>query len=173
MRTKFEIGAEFETLTKGELDHSLDRAITMVREQARGQKYRRLPQLSGVASAGVLNIGGDVGGGPGGTWSGAPVGPHEAWAWEIGLLAVSGLTYGATPDVVNLFIVGAGSSIPWWQFNGNNFAYTFGAGALVLLPGEKLQLVSQGTFAATGTITLAGSIRSQMPAERLGKVAAE
>jgi hypothetical protein len=172
-KMRLELGAELDTLTKGELDHSLGAAVAMVREEQRGLKYRRIPQLSGVAAGGVLNIGGDVGGGPGGTWSGASVGPREGWAWEIGLITVAGLTSGTTPDVVNMFIVGAGSGIPWWQFNGNNFAYTFGSGCLVLLPGERIQLVSQGAFAAAGTITLTGSIRSQMPAEKLGRVAAQ
>jgi hypothetical protein len=172
-KMRLELGAELDTLTKGELDHSLGAAVAMVREEQRGLKYRRIPQLSGVAAGGVLNIGGDVGGGPGGTWSGASVGPHEGWAWELGLITVSGLTFGSVPDIVNMYIVGAGSAISWWQFNGNNFAYTFSGGSLVLLPGERLQLISVGTFAATGTITLTGSIRSQMPAEKLGRVTAQ
>lgn len=175
-KAKFEIGAEFDILNKGELDKSLTAAVAgaraIVREELRGKKYRRLPQLAGVASGGVLNIGGDAGGGPGGTWNGNPVGPGQGYAWEIKLLSVTGLTSGgATPDIVNLYILGAGSALAWWQFNGNNFAYTFGAGDLVLLPGERLQLQSVGTFAATGMVTLAGSVW-QYPAEMFGKVAA-
>jgi hypothetical protein len=164
VRAKFEIGAEFETLTKDELHDELGAAVTQVRESMRGVKYRRLPQLSGTAQGGVLDIGGDSQAG----WNGNRVGPREGYAWIIGLLSVTGLTSGAVPDIVNLFINGAGSSLQWWQFNGNNFAYTFGDGQLVLLPGETLRLASVGAFAAAGTVTLIGSVRNELPAEKLG-----
>jgi hypothetical protein len=167
-KVKLELGAELDILDHRQLDHSLDRFAGMIREEARGMKYRRIPQLAGQAVAGVLDIGGDS---PAG-WSGAKVGPASGFAWEISLITVAGMTAGGSPDIVNLYIIGAGSAIPWWQFNGNNFAYTFGKGQLVLLPGETLRLASVGTFAATGTITLTGSVRAQMPAEKLGYVAA-
>ena len=169
MRAKFEIGAEFETLTRDELSSELGTVVTAIRETSRGYKYRRIPQLSGVASGGVLNIGGDAGAGT--TWNGSPVGPREGFAWILGLVTVNGLTSGTTPDIVNLYINGAGSSNAWWQFNGNNFAYTFGDGELVLYPGETLSLQSVGTIAATGRITLTGSVRTQVPAEKLGRAA--
>lgn len=172
-KVKLELGAELDILNQSELDSSLSAAAAAARaaeaEHLRGTKYRRLPQLAGVASGGILNIGGDTGAGA--TWAGTPVGPAQGLAWNIRLLAVAGLTAGPTPDVVNLYVRGAGSSLPWWQFNGNNFAYTFGRGDLVLFPGETLALVSQGTFAATGTVTLFGSA-GQFPAEMAGKVMA-
>jgi hypothetical protein len=168
VKVKLELGAELDTLSKNELDQSLGAVVAAVREEQRGIKYRRIPQLSGTATGGSLDIGGDNNVGT--QWFGTPVGPREGWAWELGLVTVAGLTAGTSPDVVNLMIVGAGSSIPWWQFNGNSFAYTFGRGELVLLPGERLRLVSVGTIAATGAITLTGSIRAQAPAERLGRV---
>ncbi len=167
-RVRLEVGAELDLLNKRELDQSLAPALDFVREQQRGVKYRRLPQLSGLPSGGALNIGGDVGAGV--TWSGAPVGPAQGFAWVIGLLSVNGLASGVSPDVVNLYINGAGSSLAWWQFNGNNFAYTFGDGQLVLMPGETLSLVSVGTVAATGRITLTGSVRAQVPSQKLGLV---
>ncbi|HEY2089896.1 MAG TPA: hypothetical protein VGH54_28230 [Mycobacterium sp.] len=167
-RVKLELGAELDMLTKPELDESLTEAAKLVREQVRGVKYRRLPQLAGIASGGVLDIGGDANAG-GTSWNGQPVGPDQGWAWEIRLLGVAGLTTGATPDIVNIYIRGAGSALPWWQLNGNNFSYTFGKGALVLLPGETLRMASTGTFAATGTVTLFGSA-TQLPAEQLGKL---
>ena len=166
MKVKIEVGAELDLLNKTELDHSLGKAVGLIREQGRGLKYRRLPQLAGQAAAGALDIGGDS---PAG-WNGNRVGPTQGNAWEIGLLSVAGLTAGATPDIVNLYIIGAGSALPWWQFNGNNFAYTFGRGELILLPGETFRLA--GTIAAAGTVTLFGSVRSQMPAERLGAITA-
>lgn len=181
MKVKLDLGAELDFVTPAELDKSLDRlhsqAQAIERERLAGAKYRRLPQLAGQAASGGggLNIGGDItgvtaSGAP--TWNGQSVGPNQGYVWDIGLLSVAGLTPGSTPDIVNLFIRGAGSSLPWWQFNGNNFAYTFGRGELLLLPGETLQLVSQGTFAATGTVTLFGSIRNQVVAEMIGKVTA-
>lgn len=168
-KVKIEVGAELDLLNKTELDQSLTHAAGQFRQAMRGRKYRRIPPLAGQAVAGVLDIGGDS---PAG-WSGAKVGPASGYAWELGLVTVSGLTAGATPDIVNLYIIGAGSAIAWWQFNGNNFAYTFNGGALVLLPGETLRLASVGTFTAAGTITLTGSVRSQMPAEMLGSVTAK
>jgi hypothetical protein len=167
-RVRLELGAELDMLTKPELDQSLTAAAQMMREQVRGVKYRRLPQLSGTASGGVLDVGGDVNAG-GNSWSGQSVGPDQGWAWEIRLLSIAGLTTGATPDIVNIYIRGAGSALPWWQLNGNNFSYTFSKGALVLLPGETLRMASTGTFAATGTVTLFGSV-TQLPAEQLSKL---
>jgi len=167
-RVKLELGAELDTLTKPELDHSLGRAVDMIRQEQRGLKYRRIPQLAGTPSAGALDIGGDNNVGT--QWNGNAVGPNQGWAWELGLVSIAGLTAGSTPDIVNLLITGSGGSLPWWQFNGNNFAYTFGRGELILLPGERLRLVSVGTIAAAGPITLFGSVRSQTPAEQLGRV---
>ncbi len=78
-------------------------------------------------------------------------------------MAVRGLTTGATPDVVNMFrsmadasayVPAGGLSAGDWQFNGNNFAYTFSFGEMVFFEGETPVLVSQGAFAATGQITL-------------------
>jgi hypothetical protein len=169
-KIRLELGAELDVLTKDELDRSLKNHAGELDGLARAVKYRRLPPLSGTASGGVLDIGGDAGAGV--TWPGNPVGPAQSWAWEIGLLSVTGLTGGATPDVVNLYIQGAGSAYQWWQFNGNSFAYTFGGGELVLLAGESLRLASVGTFAATGRVTLIGSIRSQTPMQKLGLVTA-
>lgn len=173
----FDFGIEMDMLNKGELDHSLAAQEERWKRAAlAGRKYRRLPILSGFPVAGVLDIGGDTNtpqaagsfaGQP--AWSGAKIGPTEGNAWEVKRLAVNGLTSGGTPDVVNLIRPGSGPDAVW-QFNGNNFAYTFGKLELVLLPSESMRLVSVGTFAATGQIRLSGEM-VQIPAERLGELA--
>lgn len=170
MRGQFSIGAEFDFLSPSELEEGLSKHAKHLSGllDSSGVKYRRLPLLSGTASGGVLDIGGDTGAGV--TWNGNPVGPKQGNAWIIGLLSVNGLTATPVADIVNLYINGAGSSNAWWQFNGANFAYTFGDGQIVLLPGETLRLASPGTIAATGTISLIGSVRSEVPAEKLGGV---
>jgi hypothetical protein len=160
-RFVIDIGSQIETVTPAELERAFFEQDEKLAAQLAGIKYRRLPILSGTAQSGVLDIGGDK---PAG-WSGHQVGPASGYMWEVKLLAVNGLTTGTTPDIVNLYILGAGSSLAWWQFNGNNFAYTFGHRELVLLPNEYLRLASVGTFAATGTVSLTGSV-IQAPAER-------
>lgn len=70
-------------------------------------------------------------------------------------------------DKVNLFIIGASGSVPWWQFTATNFAKNFGKGDLIVMPGERLALQSAGTFNSTATIRLIGSVW-QVPAEKLG-----
>ena len=55
-----------------------------------------------------------------------------------------------TPNLNSLPVTSSGV----WQFNGNNYAYTFSHHQMVFLEGETPVLTSVGTFAATGTITL-------------------
>lgn len=162
-----DFGSTVDLITPAEVEEILLKRDTQERARLAGIKYRRLPPLSGTAQSGKLDIGGDN---PAG-WSGHPVGPAAGYQWEVRLLSVNGLTSGSTPDIVNLFIQGAGSSFAWWQFNGNNFAYTFGRAELVLLPTESLRFASVGTFAATGTISIVGSV-VQSPAEKFGEVIA-
>jgi hypothetical protein len=159
---KFKIGAgaELELLTKEELSDALSEADAWEVARLQAEKWMRLPQLlSGNASSGSLVLGetaGDI------------VGPREGYFWSIRRLVVSGLTSGASPDVVNLYL-GTAAGQPLWQFNGNNFGYTFGKGQLSLRAGENLALASVGTFAATGTITLSGEL-VEVPAQLAGKV---
>jgi hypothetical protein len=179
-RWKFGIGEWFETLTKGELDESLasyrKQAEEMQRQAARGRKYARLtPPVTGQASGGVLQMGGDFpNAGPAGTIVAAPQ-PRAGYAWAMRRMSVSGLTAGSTPDIVNLHrqtpninaLPTTSSGI--WQFNGNNFAYTFSFGELVFLEGETPVLTSVGTFAATGRISLSADFL-EVPQELLYKV---
>lgn len=175
-RFKFDVGAEFDTLTKDELDGALRDRDARQRSALRGIKPgMNLPPLQGFPVAGVLDIGGDantsqVAGSFAGqpAWSGHIVGPAQGNAWSIRRLAVSGLTTGATPDIVNLILYGHDRDAQW-QFNGNNFAYTFGRGELPVRAGEGLRLVSVGAFAATGLIRLTGSL-DQAPAEMFAEL---
>ena len=127
----------------------------------RGVKWMRLPLMQGTPSGSALSIG---------EGAGQECGPEEGYFWALRRLVVAGLTSGATPDVVNLY---RGTSSQQggllWQFNGNNFGYTFGRTELTLMPGDRLALVSVGTFAATGQITLSGELNS-VPAEMMGKL---
>jgi hypothetical protein len=59
---------------------------------------------------------------------------------------------------------------PLWQFNGNNFGYTFGRLEMTLTGGDSLTFASVGTFAATGTIRVTGEL-VEVPAEMLYKIA--
>lgn len=173
---EIKVGAKFDALTHGELSGELDRrearAAAFEREQLRGIKIRRITPLLGVAVGGVLDMGGDN------PWpaapgqaaaAAAPCGPAEGLAWMIRLISIGGLTAGTTPDIVNLYISGQQSQLPWWQFNGNNFAYTFGRREMFLMPGESLHFKSVGTFAATGQITVVGNCE-QVPAEMIAKL---
>lgn len=141
-----------------------DEIAQIIREQQRAMvravKFMRIPQIYGTASASKLSIGPGI----------AQVGPDGGYVWSLLRVVVNGLTTGATPDVVNLYVNDTGSQ-PLWQFNGNNFGYTFGPGEIVINPGENMLLASIGTFAATGTITLSGGL-VEVPAEMAGKLLA-
>jgi len=136
------------------------------RQLLRGIKWMRLPEyLSGPVKSSAITLG---------IATGQPAtGPEQGYFWSLKRLVVSGLATGATPDVVNLyrndrFLSGGGQ--PLWQFNGNNFAYTFSKGALCLMGGDTLSLQNVGNLTATGTITLSGELW-EVPAERAGELA--
>lgn len=161
---KFALGEMFETITQPEmrqalLDHEVDREQ---RNVARGVKYGRLqPPITGQAAGGVLQMGGDYPNtGPGGTIV-QPVQPRPGYAWLMRRMSVTGLTAGTTPDIVNLHRATPGAQYTGgtlsngiWQFNGNNFAYTFSFGEMVFLSGDTPVIVSVGTFASTARIVL-------------------
>ena len=156
-------GAEIEVVTPGELQATLSQHEAW-REIARmhGIKHMRLPEnLSGKAASSALALS---------VANGQPaVGPREGYIWVARRLVVNGLTSGASPDVVNLYHDST-TGQPLWQFNGNNFGYTFGKLEITLNGGETFALASVGTFNATGTITLSGEV-VEVPAELKGKLA--
>ena len=131
------------------------------RERYRSVKHMRLPQtLSGKPASSAITLGVSKGQ--------QAVGPALGWSWVVRRLIVSGLTSGASPDVVNLYLNDAFNYPPVWQFNGNNFGYTFGKGEIVLYGGDTFSLQNSGTIAATGLITLAGEV-VEVATERLGE----
>jgi hypothetical protein len=130
---------------------------------ARGVKWMRLPIITGTPAASALKLDESTGA--------AIVGPEGGYAWSLRRIVVDGMTSGTTPDVLNMYrnSTGAGSP-PLWQFNGNNFAYTFGRLEMVLSGGDTLKFASVGTFAATGLIRVSGEL-VEVPAEMLWKLA--
>lgn len=162
-RSKFEMGAEFDTLSQSELDRTMherlaQQAQDFFREMARGIKYLRPGPFTVTVANSAFSLDGST----------KPIGPREGFVWSIRRLVVSGLTAGATPDIANLYR-NATSGVPVWQVNGNNFGYTFGKTELLLLAGENLSLVSSGTIAATGQIALALDV-IEVAAEQLYKL---
>lgn len=148
-----------DLLTAKEMKETLDDSLgsrldNLVRDLFRADKFMRVPLVTGTPAGSALSID-------------STVGPRQGYAWDISMLGMAGLSTGTTPDIVNMLFNG-GPQLPFWQFNGNNFAYTFSRGQMVMLPGETISLRSVGTLAATGTITLYGAIRTEMPAEKLG-----
>lgn len=152
MRTRLELGSELDVLDRQELDDTLSKhAQAWERSLARSVKYLRFGPLGAKVASAAVTFDGS------GNGQNGAAGPREGYVWCIRRMAVNGLATGATPDVVNLFRnQTSGTAI--WQFNGNNFAYTFGKGEMLLLPGETLSFTNSGTIAAaTGTlITISG-----------------
>lgn len=160
MRTQLELGAQLETLTRGELSEELAaQTQQFFAEYARGQKYMRFgPFGTTVANSAVSFDGSQTQG----------TGPRGGYVWSIRRLDFHGLTEATTPDIVNL-TRNDPNGRPIWQFNGNNWAYTFGKTEMLLFPGETLSFINVGTIAATGQITMAGDIL-EVPAEQIYKL---
>lgn len=137
-------------------------AAADAREAARGYKWMRLPTyLQGKPASSAITLGITKGQ--------PPTGPEQGYAWVLRRLVVDGLASGATPDIVNLYLNDAFNGAPLWQFNGNNFGYTFGRCEMVLNAGDTLALQNIGTINATGLIRLSGELE-EIPAEMLYKL---
>jgi hypothetical protein len=128
-------------------------------ERYRGLKWMRLPQLvtGKMTGAGPTTIG-QLG----------QVGPEQGYMWSLRRLVVTGLTAGATPDIVNLFFNDGATQIEW-QFNGNNFGYTFGRFELCMRPGDIALLQNGNTIVSTANIVLSGELM-EVPAEIVGRL---
>jgi len=132
-----------------------------LREAYRGVKYMRLPVMSATPANSAVTIADK---------SSGVIGPEQGYAWSLRRIVVDGMTTGATPDVINMYRNAATAQPPLWQFNGNNFGYTWGPLEMVLQPGDSLKFTSVGTFAATGVIRVTGEL-IEVPAEMLAKLA--
>ena len=143
--------------------------VAAERDRYRGVKWMRIPALQGNVTAAGINLGENVGGAEGFQ---DRVAPDEGYAWSIRRVIVAGLAAGATPDVVNLYRSSSGQQGGLlWQFNGNNFGYTFGKGQMTLMPGDSMTLVSVGAVtAAVGTLITVSGEAVNVPAEMLGKL---
>jgi hypothetical protein len=131
-----------------------------VRTEERGVKWMRLPVLQGTAASSAITLS-DL--------NGAPLGPDQGYAWNLRRIVIDGMTSGATPDVINMYRNAITGQPPLWQFNGNNFGYTFSKGEMVIGPGDSLKFGSVGTFASTTLIRVTGEL-IEVPAEMLAKI---
>lgn len=127
---------------------------------ARGIKWMRLPEITGTAVSSVLTLDDAHGA--------ATVGPESGYLWSLRRIVIDGMTTGGTPDVVNMYRNSTGGA-PLWQFNGNNFGYTFGRVEMTLMGGDTLKFASVGTFNATGRIRVSGEL-VEVPAEMVFKL---
>ena len=159
---QIQAGAKIEIPTRDEIrDDTIALWSAQEREQARGFKQMRLPEvLQGFAASSAITLG---------NTKGQFLGPESGYVWALRRLIVSGMTSGTTPDVINLYVNDRFAGPPLWQFNGNNFGYTFGKLEMIIRGGETLSLQSVGTFASTSLITLAGEL-TEVPAEMLYKL---
>lgn len=155
-------GARFEIPNKAEVRDAFSAELdARDRQAARGFKWLRLPEiLTGTPSGNAITLG---------ATKGQVLGPESGYAWSLKRLIVSGLTTGATPDVVNLYRNDRFSGPPLWQFNGNNFGYTFGKLELVLMGGDTLSLQNVGSIASTSPVLVSGEL-IEVPAEMLWKL---
>jgi hypothetical protein len=159
MKTKLELHAELDILNKNELDTSLTSQFDRYeRAKAAGETYVRF-KMTGLVAAAAVTI----------PAAGARYGPADGYCWSLRRITIGGLTGGAAPDFLNMFFGDGTEDVPEWQFNGQNFAYTFGKGQLTMLGGETLVFANAGALTATGIISVRGE-GSQVPAEMIYKV---
>ena len=168
-KVRIDVGAEIDTLTKGELDDSLrqyrQQGDAAAQGAVRGIKYFRLPRLYATPASGTVVLGE--------AWAGQSytdqfLGPNEGYVWAIRRLACNGLNTGQSPDLLNIYRNGWHSD-PVWQLNGNNFCYTFGNPDMILLAGERLIARSVGSMVSTAQITVTGDA-IEVPSEMIGKL---
>lgn len=135
-----------------------------IRERAsvRAWKWMRLPVYTGTPASSAVTIDEKS--------NGFELGPQEGYAWALTRIVIDGMTSGSTPDEINMYRNSVTGQPPLWQFNGNNFAYTWGKLRMTLMGGDTLKFASTGTFSATGLIRVTGEL-IEVPAEQLGLLA--
>lgn len=162
-KVRLDVGAEVDFLNKDEMgdllsDHARNQATARERERLSGVKYIRAPRMVGSQTSGTVALGTAP------PW----VGPAQGYAWSVRRISASGLGTGNSPDILNIYRNGTQFD-PVWQLNGNSFAYTFGKGEFVLLAGENIQCLSQGSMTSTTPVLFNMDV-VEVPSEFLGKL---
>jgi hypothetical protein len=146
-KIRLELGAELDTLNRGELAAELDRAGEWQRQAASGLRHFDLPIMYGTVSAGAITLGGDQ---P----DAQQVGPKSGFYWKITRVSVEGL---AAADVVSLYkgapAIGKGRFVA--NILGTTGTYSPGSQGLILTPGDVLGLTGSA-LTATGEIRVSG-----------------
>jgi len=156
-------GLRLEIPNRAEIRDTVGEAFdAQERRAARGWKWMRLPVYTATPANSAVAIDSASNGG-------AELGPNSGYAWSLRRIVIDGMTTGTTPDVINMYRNAITGQAPLWQFNGNNFAYTFGRLEMVIIGGDALKFASVGTFAATGQIRVTGEL-VEVPAEQLWKL---
>jgi hypothetical protein len=161
---KLRAGAEIHTTSPEEMRAIVQEENAFLRAGLRGIKPAFIPRImNGVAAGGVLTIGQQAPSGP--------FGPTQGQMWSIRRLMVTGLTAGATPDVVALYYDDS-FTVQQWLFYGTlgGYTYKWGRGEVTMQPGHVMIFRSVGAFAATGTIQVSGQY-DILPAEESGRLA--
>ena len=160
---KLHAGVELHNLSPEEVRGIVAEEGAVERARIRGIKSAQLPRSFGATPTGGVFTLGTTTPGPSGWF-----GPDQGFIWYVSRLVVNGLTAGATPDVINLFFDDSFSQVQW-QFNGNNFGYTFSRAEMLLIPGQTLVFRSGSPFATTSYVSVAGQYWI-IPAEMSGKL---
>jgi hypothetical protein len=147
-RVQIELGATIDTLNADELRAAMnDQALIESEremERLRGISVQRIPQVSVTGASPFVSTSGN-----------APSGPRDGYLWVVKRWFVTGLTSGATPDVMNIY-ADSTTSQPLWQLTGNTPGAVFGNFSQFLLPGQTIVIASVGTITSTAQITLSG-----------------
>lgn len=159
-KVKLEVGVDIETTSPGEFDSILRTAQIDAEqrelERVRAISWGSLPQLQGVAVAGVLSLGGGQ----------QITGPREGFVWQVRRLCVSGL---ATNDLIGIYL-DATVKPPQWTLSAAVPQATFGKFQLTVREGQTILVANIGTFASTVQINVTGEYVA-VPTVMLGKLA--
>lgn len=153
MKAKFQVGAEIDFLSPGELHEALEPFRQWRQELKRGPKFGRFygaDTIGDTPDEGTVVIGGDVGD--------AHIGPREGFLWSVIGIAVTGINPIAESVAVYVNEV-APSTV---QVPVLSTSHEFACRGLVLHDDEKLVIHAAG-LVSTGTVTVTGRYR-EVPA---------
>lgn len=181
MKVQIRANAEYDLASSAELQQhyaQLDaRFNELIRDQLRGIKLIRLPQVNILASGATVTIPGTQGG----TGAAIEIGPESGFVWRIGRITVSSnvaadnKAAGAVPVPglpVSLYVSSDGGTDGARGLVDTSAAcgaaYYPGSRGMYLMPSEQLVAVITGTTAGS-VYTFAGQAIS-VPAEMMGKL---